>query len=155
MKPYAWIPIVGAACITATAYAAFDHNSRIGVASDLQLMAEATRNEKKTDAEKSRLHFLDAIAKETIAGKVADVLFDDQGILQRAHLPKLIKRDQSFNIGKDVPGSLVISSVGVRNLKTEERAAIAFLDGRLQLVQVYSSTEVQNTINQIKEAVKP
>lgn len=154
MKSYGWIPIVGAACITATGYAAFDHNARVGVAADLQLMAEATKSEKRTDAEKSRLHFLDAIAKETIAGKVADVLFDDRGILRRSHLPKLIKRDQSFNIGKEVPSSLVISSVGVRNLKTEERAAIAFLDGRLQIVQVYSPKEVQNTINQIKEAAK-
>ena len=154
MKPYAWIPIVGAACITATGYAAFDHNARVGVAADLQLMAEATRNEKKTDAEKSRLHFLDAIAKETIAGKVADVLFDDRGILQRSHLPKLIKKDQSFSIGKEVPSSLVISSVGVRNLKTEEHAAIAVRDGRLQIVQVYSPKEVQNTISKIQHGAK-
>ena len=154
MKPYHAIPAIAAACAIATGYAAFDHNARVGVAADLQLMAEATRNQKKTDAEASRLHFLDAIAKETIAGKVADVLFDDRGILQRSHLPKLIKRDQSFNIGKEVSASLVISSVGVRNLKTEERAAIAVFEGRLQIVQVYSSIEVQNTINQIKEAAK-
>ena len=154
MKPYHAIPAIAAVCAIATGYAAFDHNARVGVAADLQLMAEATRNEKKTDAEKSRLHFLDAIAKETIAGKVADVLFDDRGILQRSHLPKLIKKDQSFSIGKEVPSSLVISSVGLRNLRTGERAAIAILEGRLQIVQVYSAREVQNTVNQIQQGAK-
>ena len=154
MKSYGWIPIVGAACITATGYAAFDHNSRVGVAADLQLMAEATKNEKRTDAEKSRLHFLKAVANDAIAEKVANVLFDDGGILRRSHLPKLIKKDQSFNIGKEVPSSLVISSVGVRNLKTGEFAAIAIFEGRLQIVQVYSSKEVQNTVNQIQQGAK-
>ena len=151
MKPYAWIPIVGATCITVTVYAAFDHNARVGVAADLQLMAEATKNEKKTDSEKSRLHFLNAIANEVIAEKVADVLFDDQGILRLSHLPKRIIKDQSFNIG---PTSLVVPSVGVQNLKTKKYAAIAILDGRLQIVQVYSPKEVQNTISKIQQGAK-
>lgn len=154
MKHYHAIPIVGAICLTATAYAVFDHNARVGVAANLQLMAEATKNEKRTGAEASRLHFLDAIAKETIAGKVADVLFDDRGILQRSNLPKIIKTNQYFNIGKEVPKSLVFSSVGLRNTKTGEYAAIAVLEKQLQIVQVYSAREVQNTINQIQQGAK-
>ena len=154
MKPRHAIPIVAVACLVGTGYAAFENNSKASMASDLQLLEEATKSEKREDREKSRLHFLDAIAKEAIAGKVADVLFDDRGVLQRSNLPKLIKTNQYFNIGKEVPNSLVLSSVGLRNTKTGEYAAIAYFEGRLQIVQVYSQTEVQNTVNQIKEAAK-
>ena len=154
MKPRHAIPIVAVACLVGTGYAAFENNSKASVATDLQLLADATKAEKREDKEKSRLHFLEAIAKEAIVNKVPNVLFDDRGVLQRSHLPKLIKKDQSFNIGKEVPRSLVISSVGVRNERTEEWAAIAFFEGRLQIVQVYSSKEVQNTINQIQKGAK-
>ena len=148
MKPYHAIPIIAAVCLAGTAYAAFENNSKAGVAADLQLLATATKNEKRQDAEKDRIHFLDAIAKEVIAGKVADVLFDDRGVLQRSNLPKIIKTNQYFSTGKEVPRTLVLSSVGIRNTKTGEYAAIAFLEGRLQIIQVYSSKEVQNTISQ-------
>ena len=154
MKPHHAIPIVAVACLVGTGYAAFENNSKASVATDLQLLADATKAEKKEDKEKSRLHFLEAIAKEAIAGKVADVLFDDRGVLQRSNLPKLIKTNQYFNIGKEVPNSLVLSSVGLRNTKTGEYAAIAFLEGRLQIVQVYAPKEVQNTINQIQKGAK-
>ena len=148
MKPYHAIYIVSAVCLAGTGYAAFENNSKAGVAADLQLLATATKDEKKQDAEKDRIHFLDAIAKEAIAGKVADVLFDDRGVLQRSNLPKIIKTNQYFSTGKEVPRTLVLSSVGIRNTKTGEYAAIAFLEGRLQIVQVYSSKEIQNTISQ-------
>ena len=151
MRPYHAIPIVAAVCLLGTAYAAFENNSKASVATDLQLLADATKNERKEDKEKSRLHFLDAVANDVIAEKVADVLFDDGGVLRRSHLPKLIKKDQSFNIGKEISSSLVISSVGVRNKKTGEYAAIAVLEKQRQIVQVYSSKEVQNAITQIKE----
>ena len=154
MKPRHAIPIVAVACLVGTSYAAFENNSKASMASDLQLLEEATKSEKREDREKSRLHFLEAIAKEAIVNKVPNVLFDDRGVLQRSHLPKLIKKDQSFNIGKGVTDGLVISSVGVRNERTEEYAAIAYFEGRLQIVQVYSAREIQNTINQIQQGAK-
>jgi len=154
MRPHRAIPIVAAACLLGTAYAAFENNSKASVATDLQLLADATKNEKKENAEKDRLHFLNAIAKEAIVGKVPSVLFDDRGILQRASIPKLIKTDQYFSIGKSVTEGLVISSVGVRNSKTDEWAAIAYSGGRLQIVQVYTPKEIKNAITQIKEEPK-
>lgn len=151
MKPHTWIPIVATACFSATGYAVFDHNSQLGVASDLQLLSDATKTEKRENLEKDRLHFLDAIAKEAMVGKVPDVLFDDRGILQRSDMPKIIKIDQYFRPGETISEGLVISSVGVRNAKTKEWAAIAYSGGRLQIVSVYTPQEIKNTINLIRQ----
>ena len=154
MKPHTWVPIVATACLAVTGYVAFDHNSQLGVASDLQLLSDATKAEKRENAEKDRLHFLNAIAKEAIVGKVPDVLFDDRGILQRSGIPRLIKTNQYFRPGKMITEGLVISSVGVMNAKTKEWAAIAYSEGHLQIVQVYTAQEIRNAISQIKEEPK-
>ena len=154
MKPHTWIPIVATGCLAVTGYVAFDHNSQVGVATDLQLLSDATKAEKRENAEKDRLHFLDAIAKEAIVGKVPDVLFDDRGILQRSDMPKIIKTDQYFRPGESVAEGLVLSSVGIRSKETGEYAAIAYSGGHLQIVGVYTRSEVQNTINRINEEPK-
>ena len=149
MKSHTWIPIVATGCLTVTGYAVFDHNSQLGVASDLQLLSNATKNEKRENLEKDRLHFLDAIAKEVIVRKVPNVVFDDKGVLQRSDLAKFIRADQYFRPGESVTEGLVLSSVGVRGSETGEYAAIAYSGGRLQIVGVYTRQEVQNTINKI------
>ena len=151
MKPHVWIPIVATACFSATGYAVFDHNTTVGVATDLQLLSDATKAERKENAEKDRLHFLDAIAKEVIVRKVPNVVFDDKGILQRAELAKFIRADQYFRPGEGITEGIVLSSVGVRSAETGEYAAILVREGRLQIVGVYTRPEVQNTINLIRQ----
>lgn len=149
MKSYHLPIAISAACLLGTGYSYLDHNSKAGATADSHLMAEATIVEQKTGAEKSRKYYLEVVAKEAIVAKVADVVFDDRGILQRSNFPKLIKADQFFRIGKEVPNTIALSSVGIRNSRTGEYAATGTLEGKKQVLQVFSTKEIQTKINQI------
>ena len=149
MKSYHLPIAISAACLLGTGYSYLDHNSKSGAIVDSQATQDATIVEKKKDAEKSRQYYLEVVAKEAIVSKVADVVFDDSGILQRSNFPKLIKADQFFRIGKEVPDTIALSSVGVRNSRTGEYAATGTLEGKKQILQVFSVKEIQTKINQI------
>lgn len=144
------IPTALGACLATAGLAYIDNNDKTAKANG-DLIAEATRAETKEELERQRQHYLDAVAKDVIAGKVPDVVFDSGGILQHAEYTKQLQEVQRFQVREPIEDKLRLSSVGIRNSVSGEYAAIAILDKKLTIMAVFTKPEVQAKIDQIQK----